>query len=70
MVATLNIIIQGLLGTVHLSHNYVIMVKVKFAKFSQYKVYEKAVYRSQNNTQLSKSGKHRQFTFLSRLYIC
>lgn len=50
MVATLNIIIQGLLGTVHLSHNYVIMVKVKFAKFSQYKVYEKAVYRSQNNT--------------------
>ena len=41
---------QRLLVPEPLLHNYIIMVKVKVAKFSQTQAYEEAVYCSQNNT--------------------
>ena len=41
---------QRLLGTVPLLHNYVIVVKMEVAKFSQTKVCEKVFYYSPNNT--------------------
>ena len=41
---------QPLLVVEPLSHNGIITVKVKVAKFSQTQAYEEAVYCSQNNT--------------------